>query len=96
MPLVSCDDVFKTATLETMQYIHIIKSTVTPSRINSVPSNYGEASAGTIKADEWHILSTVYLLIALVMLWGLNNGSPPTEGSHFLTYWTIPWLSSRQ
>jgi hypothetical protein len=85
MPLASRDDIPQTVTLETMRYIqHVIKSTVTPSWINSVPSNYGEASAGTIKADEWRILSTVYLPIALVTLWGLNNGSPPTEGSHFL------------
>jgi hypothetical protein len=36
--------------------------------INSVPAHHGENSAGTIKADEWYILSMVYLPIALVNL----------------------------
>jgi hypothetical protein len=68
-----------------MEYIQrVIKETVTPSWINSVPANYGENSAGSIKADEWRILSTVYLPIALVTLWGEENGSPPQDGSHFL------------
>ena len=67
--------------MKTIQYIqYVIKNTVTPSWINSVPSNYGENAAGTIKADEWRILSTVYLPIALVTLWGddsdTNNSNP--------------------
>jgi hypothetical protein len=61
----------KVTDMHTIQYIQrVIKDTVTPSWINSVPSNYGENNAGTIKADEWRILSTVYLPIALVTLWG--------------------------
>ena len=37
---------------ELMQHIHnVIKDTVTPSWINSVPYNYGEAAAGVLKAD---------------------------------------------
>jgi hypothetical protein len=59
---------------ETIKYIQrVIKETVTPSWINSVPSNYGQNSAGTIKANEWRILSTIYLPIALVTLWGDNR-----------------------
>jgi hypothetical protein len=59
---------------ETIRYIQrVIKETVTPSWINSVPLNYGQNSAGTIKADEWRILSTIYLPIALVTLWGDNH-----------------------
>jgi hypothetical protein len=38
-----------------------------------VPANYAEANAGSIKADEWHTLSTIYLPIGLVMLWGDKN-----------------------
>jgi hypothetical protein len=41
---------------------------VTPSWINSVPVNYGKHLADSIKADEWHILSTVHPPIALVTL----------------------------
>jgi hypothetical protein len=37
--------------------------------INSVPRNYGESNAGSIKADEWRTLATLYLPIALVLLW---------------------------
>lgn len=74
--------------LETIQYIQsVIKSTVTPSWINSVPHNYGEASAGSIKAGEWRILSTVYLPIALVTLWGGDRAvdeSPPTSINYHL------------
>lgn len=73
----------KLCTLDTIQYIQsVIKSTVTPSWINSVPHNYGEASAGSIKANEWRILSTVYLPIALVTLWGDVDGSPPSMNYH--------------
>ena len=46
----------KLCTHETITYIQsVIQNTVTPSWINSVPHNYGEASAGSIKAAEWHI-----------------------------------------
>ncbi|PBK83344.1 hypothetical protein ARMGADRAFT_909613, partial [Armillaria gallica] len=62
----------------------VIKNTSTPSWINSVPSNYGEASAGTIKANEWHILSTIYLPIALVTLWGDDNSQPLPDNSWYL------------
>lgn len=50
-----------------------------------MPSKYGESSAGSIKADEWRILSTIYIPIALVTLWGEKDGLPPPDGSHFLT-----------
>jgi hypothetical protein len=62
----------------------VIKETATPSWINSVPRNYGEANAGTIKADEWRILSTVYLPIALVLLWGNDNGSGEAQDTRFI------------
>lgn len=85
MPLTSSTSFPKTTTAGTLKHVQkVIKETVTPSWINSVPANYGEHSAGSIKADEWRILSTVYLPIALVTLWGEQNGSPPEEGSHFL------------
>ena len=44
----------KLTTPELMRRIQvIIKDTVVPSWINSVPYNYGEAAAGVLKADEW-------------------------------------------
>jgi len=42
----------------------------TPSWISSVPKNFSYAGAGSLKADEWPIMATVYLPIALVILWG--------------------------
>jgi hypothetical protein len=74
MPLTSSESIPRIVTPETMCYIqHVIKETIIPSWINSVPHNYGDVNAGTIKADEWHILSTVYHPIALVILWGDSN-----------------------
>lgn len=84
MPL-SGGETFKACTLETIQHIQdVIKNTTTPSWVNSVPHNYGEASAGYIKADEWRTLATIYLPIALITLWGDNNGLPPASNSPFL------------
>lgn len=60
-----------------MQFIqHVIKSTITPSWINSVPGNFGNAAAGTIKAEEWRSLSGIYLPIALIALWGPGSVHP--------------------
>jgi hypothetical protein len=78
--------------MHTIRYIQrVIKDTVTPSWINSVPSNYGENAAGTIKADEWRVLSTIYLPIALVTLWGDDSvdgvvGKSNTHMRHVLDH----------
>lgn len=48
----------------------VIADTETPSWLESVPYKFGESSAGTLKADEWRTLSTVYLPISLTVLWG--------------------------
>ncbi|KAG1866120.1 hypothetical protein F4604DRAFT_1928133 [Suillus subluteus] len=59
------------ATPEVMQRIaNVIRTADTPSSLRSVPYNFGETKAGTVKADEWRTLTTVYLPIALVSLWG--------------------------
>ena len=51
----------------------VIHDTDIPSWLGSVPSNFGDKAAGTIKADEWCTLVTVYLPIALISLWGLTG-----------------------
>ncbi|KAJ3933177.1 MAG: hypothetical protein NXY57DRAFT_865588, partial [Lentinula lateritia] len=77
-PLSSDASILPTGTPETLAHIqHVIRHTTTPSWLNSVPKNYGDAKAGSIKADEWRTLSTVYLPLALITLWGDNNGHPP-------------------
>ncbi|KAF7371757.1 hypothetical protein MVEN_00032300 [Mycena venus] len=83
-PLVSSSFTFrpKTVTLKGLRFIQeVIAKTVTPSWINSIPKNYGESNAGTIKADEWRLLATIYIPIALVLMWG--DKSPSAHVSHF-------------
>ena len=48
----------------------IISDMDTPAWLPSVPSNYGLAAAGTLKADEWRTMATVYFPIALISMWG--------------------------
>lgn len=48
----------------------VIRDMATPSWISSVPHNFGDAAAGTLKADEWRVMTTIYLPIALVSFWG--------------------------
>jgi hypothetical protein len=47
----------------------VIGQLIKPSWVRAVPPNFGAASAGTPKADEWRMLFTVYLPIALIRLW---------------------------
>ena len=51
----------------------VIRGALTPSWLGSVPANFGDAAAGTIKADEWRSLITVYIPIALISLWGSSQ-----------------------
>ncbi|KAI0652701.1 hypothetical protein C8Q79DRAFT_897684, partial [Trametes meyenii] len=57
---------------------------VTPSWLSSVPKNFGEASAGTLKADEWRILCTVYFPVALITLWGMGAAYAADGDAHYL------------
>jgi hypothetical protein len=54
----------------------VIRNTTVPSWISSVPYNYGEAKAGTMKADEWQNLSTIFLPLALISMWGIGSQQP--------------------
>lgn len=67
-------------TTEVLRHIrNVIRDTSIPTWLGSVPSNFGEASAGTLKADEWRTLITVYLPIALVNLWGAGTSHSSPE-----------------
>lgn len=57
----------------------VIQEMTVPTWFGSVPSNFGSASAGTIKADEWRSLITVYIPIALISLWGADTSHPSDE-----------------
>lgn len=70
MPLTAVDTSFeKIATPEVLERIRqVIRDADTPSWLSSVPKNFGDAAAGTLKADEWRVFATVYLPLALVSL----------------------------
>jgi hypothetical protein len=75
-------DRIKIATPATMQCIKdVIWNTTVPSWLNSVPYNYGEAKAGTMKADEWRNLSTIFLPLALISMWGINSQHPSNDNA---------------
>ncbi|KAI9463750.1 hypothetical protein HD554DRAFT_2206411 [Boletus coccyginus] len=72
---------------------NIIHDTATPSWLGSVPSNFGDVSTGTIKADEWHSLITIYLSIALISLWGssiiLDHTMDLVSAVYLASVWTM-------
>jgi hypothetical protein len=47
----------------------VITDTITPSWIGSVPRDFGSASHGKLKADQWRSLGLIYLPIGLIRLW---------------------------
>jgi hypothetical protein len=57
----------------------VVRETETPSWLNSVPDAFGAASAGSLKADEWRTLCTVYIPLALISLWGQGLGTTSTD-----------------
>jgi hypothetical protein len=72
----------KVVTPEVMHRIRdVIRDTDTPSWLGSVPSKFGDAAAGPLKADEWRTMFTVYLPIALVSLWGKGTSHASSETS---------------
>ncbi|KAF8583379.1 hypothetical protein K439DRAFT_1318835, partial [Ramaria rubella] len=59
----------------------VIANTDTPSWLRSVPRGFGDAAAGTMKADEWRTMYSIYLPLALVDLWGEGSSHPSPEFS---------------
>ena len=55
------------------------------SNTKSVPANFGEAAARTLKADEWQTLGTIYLPLALISFWG-DRSPHGYEASRFHAY----------
>ena len=70
----------------TLQHIkNVIAEIDVPSWVKSVPANFGDAAAGTLKADKWQTLGTIYLPLALISLWGYGNRQN-YEASHLCAY----------
>ncbi|KAF7328142.1 Glycoside hydrolase family 92 protein [Mycena venus] len=71
----------KTITTADLRFVQdVIANTTTPAWVNHVPKNFGEKGAGSIKADEWRLMATIYLPIALVILWAERVGN---DAAHF-------------
>ena len=48
-----------------------IVNTLQPFWLRSLPSEFGSASYGKLKADQWHVLGTTFLPVSLVHLWSV-------------------------
>ena len=59
---------------------NVIRNTVVPSWVSSVPRNFGTAAAGTPKADEWHTVFTIHLPLCLISLFGTPSNNPSLYG----------------
>lgn len=69
------------SSMEVLEHIReVVKTTVKPIWLNSVPYNFGDASTGRLKADEWQTLGTIYIPIDLFSLWG-EEYAPNTSTS---------------
>ena len=55
----------------------VIRDTIVPSWVGSVPRNFGTAAAGTPKADEWRMVFTIYLPLCLISLFGYPSSDNP-------------------
>ncbi|KAF8224620.1 hypothetical protein L208DRAFT_1041486, partial [Tricholoma matsutake] len=73
----------------------VIANTATPSWLNLVSYNFCDAAAGPLKADEWRMMTMVYIPIALISLWGDDGTSCPATArfSHILDH-TIALVSA--
>jgi hypothetical protein len=79
MPYQPEEQIVRTNEEAVLQHIwKVIRDTEVPSWVYSVPKQFGEPKTGTLKADEWRSLSTIFLPLALVSLWG-EGSSHSTE-----------------
>ncbi|KAJ7738564.1 hypothetical protein B0H16DRAFT_91149 [Mycena metata] len=77
----------KTISMPDLRFVqNVIANTTTPSWVYHVPRNFGEKGAGTPKADEWRLMSTIYLPIALTLLWAEMTGDHTAHFSPLLDH----------
>jgi hypothetical protein len=66
-----------------------------PSWLTSLPSEFGSAGYGKLKADQWHILGTTFLPVSLVRLWSVvEAGNPHSERCHQILDMMMSLLSA--
>lgn len=58
-----------------------LAKTTFPSWMNRPPHNFGSASHGSLKADQWRTVSTISVTFTLIRKWGSNSAS---KGLHSL------------
>lgn len=81
-PLRATEAPVRLTTMALMDHIRsVIDEMDVPSWIPSVPFNFGKAAAGTLKADEWRTMTTVYLPVALISAWGEGSTHPSANAS---------------
>ena len=60
---------------QVLAHIHeVVNDMVTPSWLQSVPHKFGDKFSGILKANEWRIMTMVYLPVALISFWGTGKG----------------------
>jgi len=66
-----------------------------PSWLTSVPSEFGSAGYGKLKADQWRVLGITFLPVSLVRLWSVvEAGDPRSERCHQILDVTMSLLSA--
>ena len=66
-----------------------------PSWLTSLPSEFRSAGYGKLKADQWHVLGTIFLPVSLVQLWSVvEAGNPHSERCHQILDVTMLLLSA--
>ncbi|KIK60673.1 hypothetical protein GYMLUDRAFT_244248 [Collybiopsis luxurians FD-317 M1] len=66
---------------EVLSRVHTcIQEILVPSWVHKPPFDTGLKSGGTLKAEDWRILSTLYLPVALLSLW---QGDSPIKAGNF-------------
>lgn len=69
----------------------VISDTTLPTWMAAVPKNYGDAAAGSLKADEWRSFATIFLPLALIKEWGEKERD--IEAGEAIDDWTSSRLS---
>jgi len=66
-----------------------------PSWLTSVPSEFGSAGYGKLKADQWRVLGITFLPVSLVRLWSVvEAGDPRSERCRQILDVTMSLLSA--
>jgi hypothetical protein len=58
----------------------VIAETDTPAWVHHVPKHYGDPAAGSIKANQMRLMLTIYLPIALIIMWAEQT---EPDAAHF-------------